>query len=492
MKLRTLDDRMFPLAPETREEWEREREEILATLRFASSADLLTHDAPLNARVFDPVEYDGFTVEKVYFESLPGLYVTGSLYRPSDVTKKYPAVLNPHGHWPHGRLETEPLARIPRRCANLALRGMVAFSYDMVGYNDSTQLPYGFFDPEHEKWNFGCFAVQLQNSRRAIDFVQSLPYVDGERIGCTGCSGGGTQTYFLAALDERVKAAAPVNMASALMQGGCMCENAAFLRRKYCNVDYVMTIAPRPLFLSASDGDWTCESEQVEFPAVERVYRLYGAPENFEHFYQHAPHCYDLPIRERVYRFFCKHFGLDDPFPGEVEVEIDPETLRVGPLPRTKGFIQGVGPLFELAKRLIGRNLAALSPEARAELRARVFALDETFPLDVPYTVKTRHEYEVKLGRCPEDADPCGATCPHCYNLADDAMRVNGLYRLFREYPGAVFTASGKTAALCRIAASLGAKADLRLSEEGGEVFIPGGALIGQTAVAGQKGGSAV
>ena len=92
-------------------------------------------------------------------------------------------------------------------------------------------------------------------------------------------------------------------------KGGCDCENAPFLRNRFCSVDYAMCIAPRPLFLAASDGDWTKLSETVEFPIVKSLYDLYGKSENFECFFRSAPHCYERCTRERVYDFFCRAFG---------------------------------------------------------------------------------------------------------------------------------------------------------------------------------------
>ena len=87
----------------------------------------------LQAKVFDKLEFDGFTVEKVLFESYPGFYVTGNLYRPANQKGPFPAILNPHGHWDNGRLEMSDVSDIPTRCANFAKMGFIAFSYDMVG-----------------------------------------------------------------------------------------------------------------------------------------------------------------------------------------------------------------------------------------------------------------------------------------------------------------------------------------------------------------------
>lgn len=477
MKIRTLDDAMIPLAPESLGEWEEMRKELTAELKFSSSIDLLKHDAPLNAEISPAGEYDGFVIEKVVIQTLPGFYLAGNLYRPKDTTKKYPAVLQPHGHWDNGRLETVDRAMIPTRCANFALRGMVAFIYDMIGYNDTDQINHWGFDPEYEKYNYSRFSLQLNNSVKAIDFVSSLPYVDAERIGCTGCSGGGTQTYFITALDERVKAAAPINMSSAYMQGGCRCENTAFLRTEHCNVDYTMMAAPRPLFMAACDGDWTLHSEEVEFPAIRKVYSFYGAENNFETFYRTAPHCYEQVTRERAYKFFCRAFGIDDPFDGEIAVDIDLSKLTFGGMPEHEGMIHSAKELFGRVKELIRTNLAKADEETKKDILRRVFVLDKEFDLDIPYTV-TADGDKVRLGDCPAAYDHCGARYYHTYNYADDTKRVNALVHLMRQYPDSEFVAEGKSAILCGFASEIAGhpKTDFDF-EDGATVSIPGLAL---------------
>ncbi len=484
MKIRTLNDIMIPLAPETLSEWESYKEELVSTIRFASSIDLLRHTAPLNALVFDTVIFDGFAAEKVIIQTLPGFYLTGNIFRPIDTSKKYPAVLNPHGHWDNGRITTSDIVSIPQRCANLALRGMVAFVYDMVGYVDSTQICHRKQDPEWLRWNYGRFSLQLNNSRKALDFVSSLPYVDSERIGCTGCSGGGTQTYFLTATDDRIKVSAPINMASTRMQGGCICENAPFLRTDFCNMDYVRVTAPRPLFLSASDGDWTLHSEEIEFPAVEKIYELYGVPQNFEHFFQSSDHCYNKPTRERVYRFFCKHFGLEDKYDGEVIVDIDTDLLTIKdirPYVEKEGFIESDEQLFEVVKKIISDNLAMLSAEEKEKIKNRVYLVGKSFELDIPYWFRNEDStpLQIMLGSCPSSADYCGTEYYHTYNYADDTKRVSALTGLLKKYPDAVFRASGKTAALLNIAAGFVPDAKTELFDaDDSEVLIPGSCLV--------------
>ena len=196
------------------EDWLQRAAELREQVLGAAGLLPMPEKCPLNARIFGRIERPGYTVEKVYFESLPGFYVTGNLYRP--VGKgPFPAVLNPHGHWKHGRLENEDpeeLGSIPGRCINFAVQGYAAFSYDMVGYNDSLQVSHKFGGRLERMWGLSLGGLQLWNSIRSVDFVESLADVDSARIACTGASGGGTQTFLLTAVDDRIKVSAPVNM----------------------------------------------------------------------------------------------------------------------------------------------------------------------------------------------------------------------------------------------------------------------------------------
>jgi cephalosporin-C deacetylase-like acetyl esterase len=275
--------------------------------------------APINATIFGKIDRGDHTVEKVYFESYPGFYVTGNLYRPKNATGKVPAVLCPHGHWTYGRLENQPLNSTPGRAASFARQGYVAFTYDMVGYADSAAISHKFAAGHRENivdrealWGVNLLGLQLWNSIRSIDFLLSLPEVDPERIACTGESGGGTQTFLLTAVDDRVKLAAPVNMISFLMQGGSVCENAPNLRIDTNNVEIGSLAAPRPMMMVSATGDWTKNTMTSEYPAVDGVYKLFDAEDKLKAIQIDAPHNYNQPSREAVYGWFA-HWFLGKP-----------------------------------------------------------------------------------------------------------------------------------------------------------------------------------
>ena len=291
----------------TLEEWEQRAAAIRRHILVCAGLWPLPDETPLKAQIFGRIEREGYGVEKVFFESLPGFFVCGNLYRPLS-EGPVAAIACPHGHWERGRLENTERGSIAGRCINFARQGMVAFSYDMVGYNDSDQLVHREIGGRREAlWGIGALSLQLWNSIRVVDFLAALADVDAERIGCTGASGGGTQTFLLMAVDERIKAAAPVNMVSAFMQGGCRCENQGHLRLDINNVEIASCMAPRPLLLVSCSGDWTANTPEVEFPAVRAIYGLYGAQNKVREVQIDAPHNYNQPSREAVYAFFKRH-----------------------------------------------------------------------------------------------------------------------------------------------------------------------------------------
>jgi len=296
----------------TRAEWEAHAEHLKKQILTAAGLSPLPERVPLNPQITGRIEQNGYSVEKVLLQTLPGFYLGGNLYRPLGKPGRHPGIASPHGHWDYGRLENSSTVSVPGRCINFARQGYVVFSYDMVGYDDTIQVPHkwggphGFDDLHHELWSLNTLGLQLWDSMRAIDFLQSLPDVDPDRIGVTGASGGGTQTFLVSAVDPRVKVAAPVNMISAIMQGDD-CESAEGLRVGTSNVEIGAIMAPRPLLMVSASGDWTRNTPHDEFPAVQSIYRLYDKPDLVESFQVNAPHNYNKQSREAVYRFFARH-----------------------------------------------------------------------------------------------------------------------------------------------------------------------------------------
>jgi dienelactone hydrolase len=308
--------------------WEKRKADLRRQILFAAGLDPMPEKTPLHAQVFGRIETKDCAIEKVLIETMPGYWLGGNLYRPLHETGRHPAVLNPHGHWMYGRLENQPLYSGPNLGANLARQGYVVFAWDMVGYNDTGQTPHAFGGAAEQLWSFGPFGLQSWNALRALDFVAGLDDVDASRIAMTGASGGATQTLMLAAMDERVAYFAPVNMISAYMQGGDMCENAPGLRFGTNNVEIAAMIAPKPLLMVSATGDWTKNTPTEEYPAIRRLYELYGKPENIETLQLDAPHNFNKQNREAVYRFFAKHILHDPNAAGITEKNADVPMLQ--------------------------------------------------------------------------------------------------------------------------------------------------------------------
>ena len=373
-EVKTLNTlRNFPQI-ESKKEWEARAKEIREQALVSCGLMPMPAKTPLNARVFGKVEREGYSIEKVYFESIPGFYVAGNLYRPLGKKGPFPGVLNPHGHWRNGRMADETDGSIAARCINFARQGMVAFSWDMVGYNDTTQVNHKFAAaPENQLWNISLMGLQTWNTIRALDFLESLPDVDRKRLACTGESGGGTQTFMLGAVDDRPAVLAPIVMVSHSMQGGCLCENAPGLRVEYSNMEIAAVPAPKPQILVAASGDWTKATMSVEGPAIESIYKLYGAEDRFDYVLFNYPHNYNKTSREPVYQFFGKHL-LEHRNPSslkELPYKKEPDgDLRVFPDGKLPAGAMDEKQLITYFKDRSKALLKKLTPSSKRESRA--------------------------------------------------------------------------------------------------------------------------
>jgi dienelactone hydrolase len=264
---------------------------------------------PLDPRIQGKLEREGYTIEKVVLETLPGFTLSGNLYRPVGKNGRVPGMLCPHGHWEDGRVNPE----VQQRCIRWAKLGCVVFMYDMVGYNDSKPFTHAFLNDRLRRWGYSLAGLQTWNSIRALDWLSSLADVDPARIGCTGESGGGTQTFLLTALDARIKVAAPVVMVSDSFQGGCVCENAAGLRLGSDNVEFAALCAPRPMIMVGASGDWTAKTMTQAFPTIRGVYSLVGSIDRVNAAVFDFPHNYNQTSRNAVYAFMGKWLlGIED------------------------------------------------------------------------------------------------------------------------------------------------------------------------------------
>ena len=284
--------------------WETRAASLRRHILEGAELDPLPRRTPLRPVLHSRHELDGYTVEAIYFESFPGFFVTGNLYRPLEAEEgaRPAGILCPHGHWEAGRFREDMQAR----CGALARMGAIVLAYDMVGWQESDQVEHG--DPH-------ALTYQLWNGMRALDLLEELG-ADPQRLGVTGASGGGTQTFLLAAVDERVAAAAPVVMVSAHFFGGCTCESGLPIHRSAThetnNAEIAALMAPRPLLIVSCGEDWTKNVPEVEYPYIRDVFRLYGAEDRVANaHFAHEGHDYGASKRRAVYPFLARHLALD-------------------------------------------------------------------------------------------------------------------------------------------------------------------------------------
>jgi hypothetical protein len=519
---RTLDDKFAPPAFTDVAQWNARaaylREHILA------SAGLLPMPAraPLAARIFGEVKRNDYTVSKVYFQSLPGFLVTGNLYRPPG-EGPFPAVLAPHGHWAYGRLENTALNSVPGRAINLARQGFVVFTYDMVGYDDSRQLTHTFGGKRETLWGLSLGGLQLWNSIRSLDFLQSLPYVQRDALAVTGESGGGTQTFLLAAVDDRVKVAVPVNMISLHMQGGCLCENPPSLRLDTTNVEIAATIAPRPMLMISATGDWTANTLEAEYPAVRRIYSLLDAPDHVQAVRMQADHNYNKESREAMYAWLARwmkgapadvqvrerSFTADSPADLLVfhQRPLPPEALTAEQI--TENWIGearrqlAVTDLQVRARALrhaLGFGAAPPAAPRAAKSSVVLLAGDDA---DLERQLRAARFTVKKVAFTPFDA-AAAAKVRHfeTYNRTEAARRVADIVSALEADPGAAIVASGD-AALAALLASAVATPRVAVLDPGAfdttkdtdyveRLYVPGLRRAGDLATAAALAGSAV
>lgn len=290
------------------EQWQKRATIIRQQILRGAGLDPMPSRPPIEAIIHDKRLYDGYSVESIAIETVPGFYLTGSIYRPTEGDGPFPGILSPHGH-SRGVDGGRKRAQNQIRSAVLARMGAVVIGYDMVGFGDSLLAGWKH---EHPK----LMPLQTFNSIRMLDYLVSREDVDSERISITGSSGGGTQSFLLTAIDDRVKVSVPVVMVSAHYFGGCDCESGHPIHvsehHDTNNAEIAALAAPRPMMLISCGDDWTKNTDQVEFPYAQRIYRLLGVEKNVENLHlADEKHDYGVSKRQGAYRFLAKHLGID-------------------------------------------------------------------------------------------------------------------------------------------------------------------------------------
>jgi dienelactone hydrolase len=309
---------------QTRAQWERRAERIREQiLTGAGLQDLPSKRGVPQVKTGATHEMKGYRVTNMAIESTPGSWVTGNLYEPTGLKGPFAGILCPHGHWSdpndYGRFRPD----MQKRCAVLCQMGAVVFAYDMVGYGDNRQAP-SHDDPM-------ALHIQTLNSIRLIDYLTGRSDIDPKRIGVTGASGGGTQSFLITAVDSRVAVSVPCVQVSAHFFGGCVCESGMPIHRsgtfQASNPEIAALAAPRPMLLISDGADWTRNTPLVEYPFIQYIYGLCKKENRMENaHFADEKHDYGFNKRQAAYAFLAKHLNLnaDPAITSESQIQILP------------------------------------------------------------------------------------------------------------------------------------------------------------------------
>jgi dienelactone hydrolase len=330
----------------TLEDWQSRREGYRQQLAEMLGLWPMPPKTDLMPVVTGKVDHAEFTVEKLHYQSMPGLYVTANLYLPKKAEGKLPAVLYVCGHGDVRDPRTgKPLGNktsYQHHGEWFARNGYVALTIDTIQLGEISGAHHGTFRLDEWWWvnrGYTPAGVEAWNSIRAIDYLQSRPEVDGERIGVTGRSGGGAYSWWTAALDERIKVAVPVagitdmqnHVVDGVIEGHCDC---MFMTNTY-RWDFAQVaalVAPRPLLIANTDKDaiFPLEGVQRVHSKVRDIYRLYGAEANLGLLITEGPHLDTQDLQVPAFRWFNR-FLKQDKTPVRVVAEklFDPVELRV-------------------------------------------------------------------------------------------------------------------------------------------------------------------
>jgi len=287
--------------------WEKRKAELKSCMREALRLPQLIPNKPDSKIILTPKrKYDGYTVENFAIETLPGIYVCGSFYKPLNVKGKCPVMLNPNGHFDKGRYRDDQ----QKRCAMQARMGIISADWDIFAWGESMLQ----FDNKLHQLS-AAQSIQTLNTIRVLDYLLTLKEADPTRVGITGGSGGGSMTMMIAAIDDRITLSIPVVMLSSHFSGGCPCESG--MPTHLCgnhtnNAEVAAMFAPRPQLALTDGQDWSSTVPTLEYPFLQRTYGFYGAENKVKNVHFPAEgHDYGFSKRKAMYEFTAENFGLD-------------------------------------------------------------------------------------------------------------------------------------------------------------------------------------
>lgn len=396
-------------------EWPQAREEWLARyfeMMGVSSHMALTERPPLNVRITKETQRDGYCIQNLYYEALPGLYITGNLYLPTNVDAPLPGVLYVCGH---GLKQKTYYQAHPRKFAQL---GFACLIIETIQRGEIEGHHHGTYHRGWFNWysqGYTPAGVELWTGVRALDLLASLPEVDGDRLGVTGISGGGAVSWWVAAADERVKVVAPVcgtatfasHVCEKTVDGHCDC---MFFVNAYGweLADVARLIAPRPMLIGSAnrDGIFHIRAIRETFADTKKVYDHLGAGEHVRLVETPGPHSYHALSRRAIFSWFLRYLEqreVSEDAVGDIddspEAQEDSATLQVywngiPPAERTTTIQEDFLTLPELPSITSQEELASVRENVLAGLRETSFRHFPGAPCDLAAEV----EYEIGRG----------------------------------------------------------------------------------------------
>ena len=385
---RLINEREVDIAKiSTKAEWEARQENIKETLHKIIGD--FPERTPLNAKTLGVSEKDDYRVEKVIFESRPNFFVTGALYIPKKLKGKAPAILYPVGH----AQQAFRKKFYQRSAINFVKKGFVVFTYDPIGQGERVQ----YYSPELKKSKIGGSVrehiyVGLQtlligkslanyfiwDGIRGVDYLLSRKEVDGKRIGITGLSGGGTQTTFIAAFDERIYAAAPSNFITSMRRlfesiGPQDAEQQLLygLANKIDFADLLEVRIPKPTLVITTTRDFfSIQGARETVKEVKKIGKFYD-DYNFDKVESDTTHAMTRINRETRHRFFQKSLNLPGD-PTDIEVEYLDKELQITPTGQVSTLFNSKT-VFDINKYEVEEKIAELKDSRKNKKKHKRF-----------------------------------------------------------------------------------------------------------------------
>ncbi|MFL5339932.1 MAG: alpha/beta hydrolase family protein [Gemmataceae bacterium] len=318
-------------APLNRPEWQRRRA-ALRDAMMAAMGPVPATACDLDPKILGILDRKDYRIEKLVFQSRPDVWVTGNVYAPK-LKGRYPAVLCVHGHWAGAR--RDPV--VQARCLGLVKLGFVVLAVDAFGSGERYAEPAAgtyhgaLYGASLWPTGYTLLGMQVYDNRRAVDYLLTRDDVDGTKLGITGASGGGNQTMYAGALDERIKAVVPVcsvgTYQAYLKAACCVCEVLPGALRFTEEGDVLGLVAPRALLVinASQDAFQFSPGEAVKsFRRATAIYQLNTAGDKIKHVVFESKHDYSKPMREAMYGWMTKFLkGTTDGAP------IDEPTIAV-------------------------------------------------------------------------------------------------------------------------------------------------------------------